>query len=160
MRCAPVVAVIGAAWLLLALPIDLLLRLSHPDAWQIYRSGEAWIDWFYSARVRPTARAVAARNRRLSRAGALILGLPTGSARRWYPIGSSTNCSVRASNAGPISRRPYASIRRKRSGLVPGAGALGPILAANPGACRRVPDLSEVPSKTNMTDRPDHGGRR
>src|SRR5215472_15149800 len=44
MRCAPVVVVIGAAWLLLALVIDLLLRLSHPDAWQIYRSGEAWID--------------------------------------------------------------------------------------------------------------------
>ena len=43
-RCAPVVVVIGAVWLLLALAIDLLLRLSQSNAWQIYRSGEVWID--------------------------------------------------------------------------------------------------------------------
>ena len=62
MRCAPVVAVIGAAWLLLALAIDLLLRLSHPDAWQIYRSGEAWIDlrfyigWSFGLLLAPAPR--------------------------------------------------------------------------------------------------------
>ena len=66
MRCAPVVAVIGAAWLLLALPIDLLLRLSHPDAWQIYRSGEAWIDlrfyigWSLGLLLAPSPRETAA----------------------------------------------------------------------------------------------------
>ena len=53
-------------WLLLALPIDLLLRLSHPDAWQIYRSGEAWIDlrfyigWSLGLLLAPSPRETAA----------------------------------------------------------------------------------------------------
>lgn len=44
LRCAPVVAAVGAAWLVLAVVVDCLLRLRHLDAWQIYRPGEAWID--------------------------------------------------------------------------------------------------------------------
>ncbi len=43
-RCAPVVFVTGAIWLVLAVTVDLLLRLWRPDAWQIYRPGAAWID--------------------------------------------------------------------------------------------------------------------
>ena len=86
MRCAPVVAVIGAAWLLLALPIDLLLRLSPGRPGSTARARPGSISGSTSAGFRPTARAVAARNRRLSRAGALILGLPTGSAA-WYQSG-------------------------------------------------------------------------
>jgi hypothetical protein len=44
LRCAPVVAAVGVAWLVLALVIDYLLHLWHLDTWQIYRPGEAWID--------------------------------------------------------------------------------------------------------------------
>ncbi|HUB46242.1 MAG TPA: hypothetical protein VMB73_14755 [Acetobacteraceae bacterium] len=43
-RCVPVVAATGAIWIVLAVTIDLLLRLWLPDAWQIYRPGGMWID--------------------------------------------------------------------------------------------------------------------
>jgi hypothetical protein len=43
-RCAPVVAATGAIWIVLAVTVDLLLRLWFPDAWQIYRPGSMWID--------------------------------------------------------------------------------------------------------------------
>jgi hypothetical protein len=61
-RCVPVVAVVGAVWILLALAVDLLLRLRHPDAWQIYQAGEAWIEvrfyigWTLGLVLAPTPR--------------------------------------------------------------------------------------------------------
>jgi hypothetical protein len=64
-RCAPMVAVVGAIWILLALAVDLLLRLSHLYAWQIYQAGEAWIEvrfyigWALGLVLAPTPREAA-----------------------------------------------------------------------------------------------------